>query len=100
MLSAVRLGFIRRATLARTRRRWTKSINYSASLRELVPLMIGVALDFAASWRSRVTASSLESSKEWWKEESLMGCAAIPDSATTQFSFLKDSSKLLVNYPP
>ena len=33
--------------------------------------MIGVALDFAVSWRSRVTAISSEPSKELWKEESL-----------------------------
>ncbi len=42
----------------------------AASLREFAPQMIGVALDFAASWRSRVTAISSEPLKELSKEES------------------------------
>ena len=57
-------------------------------------------LDFAALWRSRVTAISSEPSKEQWKEESLIKHEATPDSATIQFSFRKDWSKLSVNCPP
>ena len=60
---------------------------------------MGVALDFAASWRSRVTAISSEPSKELWKEESPMKREATPDSATTQFSFLKDSKQTFGELP-
>ncbi len=60
---------------------------------------MGVALDFAASWRSRVTAISSEPLKELSKEESPIKHEATPDSATTRFSFLTDSSKLSVNCP-
>src|SRR6267378_8193430 len=89
-LLAARPEFIRRVMLARTRRRGPKSINYFASLRELVPQRMGVVLDFAASWRSRATAISSEPSKELWKEVSPMKREATPDLATTRFSFRKD----------
>src|SRR6266536_2999409 len=92
--------FIRRVMLERTRRRKTKSINYFASLRELVPQRIGVVLDFAASWRSRATAISSEPSKELRKEVSPMKREATPDLATTRFSFREDRSRLSVNCPP
>src|SRR4029453_7105494 len=97
MLSAVRPEFIRHVMLARTRRTRTKSINYFAILREFAPQRIGVVLDFAASWRSRATAISSESSKDLWQEESLMKREATPDSATTRFLFPIDWSKPSVN---
>ena len=56
-------------------------------------------LDFAALWRSRVTAISSEPSKELWKEESLIKHEATPDSATTQFSFRKDSKQTFGELP-
>src|SRR4029453_2449916 len=99
-LSAARPEFIRPVTRARTRRRVTRSINYSASLRDFAPKRMGAVLDFAASWRSRATAICSGPSKESWKEESLMKREATPDSATTRFSFRKDSSKPSVNCPP
>src|SRR5436190_2705434 len=90
MLLAVHREFTRRVTRARMRRTGTKSINYSASLRELAPQTMGVALDFAASWRSRAMAISSEPSKELWKEVSPMKREATLDLATTRFSFRKD----------
>src|SRR5262249_15851853 len=100
MLSAVHREFIRRVMLARTRRIGTKSINYFASLREFVRLMMGILLDFAASWGWRITAIYWEPSKGSWKEESLMKCEATPDSAMTRFSFRKERSRLSANYQP
>src|SRR5882724_973479 len=99
-LLAVRPEFIRRVMLARTRRRRTKSINYFESLREFALQRMGVVLDFAASWCSRATAISSEPSKELWKEVSPMKREAIPDLATTRFSFRKERSRLSVNCPP
>src|SRR5919106_2818419 len=99
MLSAVHREFIRRVMRVRTRRTRTRSINYFAILREFAPQRIGVP-DFAASWRSRATTIFSESSKDLLKEESLMKREATPDSATTQSSFLMDSTKLLANCPP
>ena len=98
-LSAVHREFIRRVTLARTRQTGIKSKNCFASSREFALQMMGVALDFAVWWRSRVTAISSEPSKEQSKEESLTKHEATPDSATTRFSFLMDSSKRSVNCP-
>src|SRR5512132_166683 len=98
-LLAVHREFTRRVMLERTRRTRTKSINYFASLREFARQRMGVVLDFAASWRSRATAISSEPSKELRKEVSPMKREATPDSATTRFSFLMDSSKRWVNCP-
>ena len=64
------------------------------------PQRMRVELDFAASWRSRVTAISSEPSKELWKEESPIKREATADLVTTRFSFRKDSSKRSVNCPP
>jgi hypothetical protein len=61
--------------------------------------MMDVALDFAVSQRSRVTAVSSQFSKEQLKEESPILHEATPDSATTRFSFLMDSNKLSANCP-
>src|SRR5262249_14612716 len=99
MLLAVHREFIRLVTRVRTRRRGTRSTNYSASLSEFAALTIAVTHDFAASWRSRATEASSGSSKELWKEGSLMQCEAITDSATIQFSSPKDLIKLSANYP-
>src|SRR4030095_362627 len=98
-LSAARRDFIRRGMLVRTQRTGTKSTSYFASLHELTPHRMRAVLDFAVLWRSRVMAACSRPSKGLWRGGSLMGCAATPDSATTQFSFLTDQIKLSVNCP-
>src|SRR5215467_10716365 len=90
---------IRRVMRARRRRNKKKSANYCASLRELAPETMRVEVAFGALWRSRAMAACSEPSKVLWRGGSLMKCAATPDSATTQFSFLTDQIKLSVNCP-
>src|SRR5215470_8850607 len=100
MVSAVRPEFIRRVTGAPMQRMRTESENYWASLDGFAVHQVDGVLGFDASWRSRVMESSSGRSKELWKEESLMKFEAIPDSATIQFIFRKDSIKLSVNCLP
>src|SRR6266566_1507232 len=98
--SAAPRGFTRRVTPAPSQRIKQTSTSYWKSLRELVQNIISVGRDFAACWRSRVTARYSARLKGLSKEQLLIEGADRTDSVTIRFLCRTDSTKLSVNCQP